>query len=288
MRLLVFGSSDTKEVKWILKAAQDQGHEAKAISHYDVTVKTGREQVQFYHPEFNLLGFDAFLFRGITAHLWEALLMARWLYQNKKIVVDKRLATEQYIPTKLSTSITLSQAGLMQPKTYKPGGIKAAKELLKDLAYPVVLKDAWGSKGQGMILAKNKNDALNWIRESKKIERPYLVQEYIPVKNDTRVFIVGDKVLGGMRRTAPKEDWRANIAVGGTAKAIKVPKEMATVALKAKDAMKMEIVGVDILEHKGAYYVLEVNRCPQFKGFQTSTGINVGKEIVNYIASKHG
>ena len=286
MRILIFGSPKTQEVEWILAEAKKAGHDPAAVSLYDLNVGVKDGNPLFAHSEVDLLTYDVYLFRGITVHLWEGLLLAEWLLKKGKTIVDERLGTERYMPTKLSTAVKLATAGVPYPNTISPGGINAAKKFFKEATYPIVIKHAWGSKGQDMTLAKNAKEATAWAKNAKKLEIPILIQEYIPVRSDTRVLIVGDKVLGGMKRTAPKDDFRANIAVGGTAEPVELTQEMKDIALKAAKTMKVEISGVDLLSHDGTHYVLEVNRCPQFKGFQKSTGVNVAKEIVDYLLAK--
>ena len=286
MKLLVFGTPNTQEVKWIVEEAKKAGHTVDAISLYDVRMATKEKGVEVASEKVRILDYDAYLFRGMTRHLWEALLLAEWLYNQGKVVVDERLATKRYIPSKASTSITLAKEGIPQPKTIIPMGVNEALRELKTIQYPVILKDAWGRQGRRVYLAKDFEEAKKYVHGFHEAKQQYLIQEYIPVNYDTRVFVVGDKALGGMKRTAPENDFRSNLAVGGTAKHVELTPGMAKLAVSATKASSMDIAGVDILTYEGKNYVLEVNRCPQFKGFQPSTGINVAKTIVDYIAEK--
>jgi len=286
MKLLIFGTPKTQEVRWIVEEAKKAAHTVDAISLYDVRIATKDNGIELASEKVKILDYEAYLFRGMTRHLWEALLLAEWLYSQGKVVVDERLATKRYIPSKASTSIALAKEGIPQPMTIIPMGVNEALQELKTIKYPVILKDAWGRQGRRVYLAKSFEEAKKYVHEFHEARQQYLIQEYIPVNYDTRVFVVGDKALGGMKRTAPENDFRSNLAVGGTAQAVELTPEMAKLAVSAAKVSCMEIAGVDILTNQSKNYVLEVNRCPQFKGFQPSTGINVAKEIVDYIASK--
>lgn len=288
MKLCIVGTPRAIEVQWIIEEAYKRGHEPYALSLYDVTLTVKEGSVEFRDRNGLLDRFDVYLFRGISRHLWEGLLLAQWLYEKHKIIVDERLATKRYLPTKASTSFWLAKEGLTQPETIEPMGINSAKRYLKKAKYPIVLKDAWGRKGKRVFLAKNYNKALAYVNYMRTEKLSYLIQEYIPVNYDTRVLVVGDRALGAMRRTAPENDFRSNLAVGGVAKAVDLPQKMAEIAICAAKACEIEIAGVDILEYKGNYYILEVNRCPQFRGFQASTNVNVAREIVLYLESKYG
>jgi len=214
------------------------------------------------------------------------LLLAQWLYERKKVIVDERLATKRYLPTKASTSFNLAKHVLPQPKTVQPFGLNSAKRYLKKIKYPVVLKDAWGRQGRRVFLAKDYKDAIKYAKQMRESKISFLIQEYIPVNYDIRVIVVGNQAIGGMKRTAPKNDFRSNLAVGGSAKPVEISSSLSDIAVKAAKACEIEIAGVDVLQHKNDFYVLEVNRCPQFRGFQTSTGINVAREIVIYLEDK--
>lgn len=286
MKLLVLGTPNAIETKWIIKEAIELGHTAHALSLYNVRLSIFDHKLLVSSLETDILSYDAYLFRGITRHLWEALLLAEYLYSQGKTVVDKRLATTRYIPSKASTAVALANAKISQPKTIIPMGKKEALEELRAHAYPVVIKDAWGRQGKRVNLANNYTDAKQIVEQFVSQNCQYLIQEYIPVNYDTRVFVVGDKALGGMKRTAPEGDFRSNISIGGIAEPVALSKDIQEIAVKAASAASMEIAGVDILTHNQSHYVLEVNRCPQFRGFQPATGINVAKGIVEYIVTR--
>ena len=57
----------------------------------------------------------------------------------------------------------------------------------------------------------------------------------------------------------------------------------------AKKAAKLtftEFAGVDLIESKGKFYVIEVNRAPQFKGFRKYTRIDPSSFVIDYLEQK--
>jgi glutathione synthase/RimK-type ligase-like ATP-grasp enzyme len=105
------------------------------------------------------------------------------------------------------------------------------------------------------------------------------------VEKELRVLVVGKKVLGGFKKLSA--DWRHNVARGAIPVKEKLSAQEKKVALKAAQATKMEIAGVDLALSKGKHYVFEVNRSPQFKGFQKAhPDLNIAKEIVKYLEWK--
>ncbi|MBU1198696.1 MAG: RimK family alpha-L-glutamate ligase [Nanoarchaeota archaeon] len=155
------------------------------------------------------------------------------------------------------------------------------KTLLKIIDFsPVIVKHQRGRKGKNIF----KFDKLE-----KLPSKSYFIQNMISNSHvDKRVFVIGDKVIGAMeRRAAKKGEWRSNLALGGSAKAVKVDDKTKNLAIRAAKACEYEIAGVDIITDKqGKQFVIEVNRAPQFRGLMKATGINVAGKIVDYVEKR--
>jgi ribosomal protein S6--L-glutamate ligase len=57
-------------------------------------------------------------------------------------------------------------------------------------------------------------------------------------------------------------------------------------AIKAAEAVDVEIAGVDLISVSDEPYVIEVNASPGFKGLLHATGINAANKIAEYAISK--
>ena len=106
------------------------------------------------------------------------------------------------------------------------------------------------------------------------------------MKSDLRVFIVGDTVLGAIRRYVIEGDIRSNASLGAKSEAVELTEEMVTLAKKATIAIGYEVAGVDLAETSTGYSILEVNHTPQWQAFKKSTGINPADHIVRYALKK--
>jgi ribosomal protein S6--L-glutamate ligase len=281
MRIAILGSPDTYESKRIEEEAKKRGHQAKSFHFYDLVLSLA-PKLKFFLNGRNILEFDAFIFRGMTKHLSQALLLAAYLKENKKIIIDERLATGRYITSKISSSIKFSKAGLPIPKTIQPLNIGDIKTQTKVLGFPLIVKKQMSSKGRGVMLAKNFKQ-LGELLKNEDLSLLFL-QQYIPSNFDVRVLVLGGRILGAIKRTAKKGEFRSNIAQGGTAEVYLLNKKIGSLAIAAAKASGNEFAGVDIMiDSKNKPYILESNRAPQFKGFEEATGINVAQEIVKYI-----
>ena len=113
-----------------------------------------------------------------------------------------------------------------------------------------------------------------------------LIQEYVAERpgTDIRVIVVGGRSLGAMRRTAKLGRFRANVHQGAIVEPIALDERMEWLALRATEAMGLEIAGVDLVECTDGYSVIEVNSGPGFEGFEKATGVNVAAETFRYAA----
>ena len=120
-----------------------------------------------------------------------------------------------------------------------------------------------------------------------------MLQEYIENDGDYRVLILGEKVLGVMKRTRVKhsgndKEFRNNYSVGGKVEVADLPEEIKQLAVKAARVCGLAVAGVDVafrdFDMKKPV-IWEVNKGPQFSGFMKATGIDVPMEIVKYLVS---
>ncbi|MEM2757498.1 MAG: lysine biosynthesis enzyme LysX, partial [Sulfolobales archaeon] len=114
------------------------------------------------------------------------------------------------------------------------------------------------------------------------IVKTHIMQEVIGLGKDLRCIVVGDEVLGCMIRKASDDEWRSNVALGGTVENYPVDSEIEELVIRASKAVGTEFAGVDLLVGDG-YYVNEVNGVPEFKGFIRATGTKVHEHLVKYL-----
>jgi len=154
----------------------------------------------------------------------------------------------------------------------------------------MILKISGAHRGEGIILAKTRSEVFDFLKNNKG--KVFLSRQFIPNDGDIRVFCVGYKAIGAMKRIPPKGDFKSNISVGGKGMALKMEQhpEVIKIAEEASLLFKIEIAGVDIIIDKqtGKKYVLEINVGPQFLGLEKYTGINVVKAIIDYFERKVG
>jgi RimK family alpha-L-glutamate ligase len=158
----------------------------------------------------------------------------------------------------------------------------------------VIVKPLFGSMGLGMVRLSDEDSAWRVFRALEAIRGVYYLQRAVRQGTgggagageeggrDVRAFVIGDRVIGAIERSAP--GWRTNVARGGRARAFEMPSEWCAMALRAARAVGAEYAGVDLLPaDDGTVYVLEVNGIPGWRGLQQATSIDVAAAIVDHL-----
>jgi [lysine-biosynthesis-protein LysW]--L-2-aminoadipate ligase len=165
---------------------------------------------------------------------------------------------------KLRSAAVLRRAGLPHPRTRHVVAFEGAH-----IAAPVVLKPRFGSWGRDVRLCRTAGEVAaaadefgerSWFRR-----HGVLVQEPLPSPGfDLRLLVAGGRVVGGIERHAAPGEWRTNISVGGSRRAVTPPPAACRLALAATAAVGADLVGVDLLPTPRGYVIVELNGAVDF------------------------
>lgn len=152
----------------------------------------------------------------------------------------------------------------------------------------VVIKLLEGTQGIGVILAPDKRVAEAVIETLQSTKHNVLIQQFIAESRgkDIRAFVIGDRVVAAMRRSAVGDEFRSNVHRGGTTQVVKLDAEYERVAVQAAQIMGLRVAGVDMLESDRGPLVMEVNSSPGLEGIEGATELDIAGAIVDYIASQ--
>ena len=150
---------------------------------------------------------------------------------------------------------------------------------------PVVVKLLEGTQGIGVILAETKNSAKSVVEAFLDVEVDILVQEFIKEAGgqDVRAFVVDGQVVGAMKRTGAKGDFRSNLHRGGTAEVVQLSAAEKKMAIRAAKILGLGIAGVDMLPTANGLIVNEVNSSPGLEGIEGATGVDIAGKIIEYV-----
>jgi ribosomal protein S6--L-glutamate ligase len=187
---------------------------------------------------------------------------------------------------KLRALQILSRSGIGLPVTSYAHSTRMTEKLIRMVGgAPCVIKLIEGTQGKGVILAETHKAAESVIDGFRQMKAHFLVQEFIKESNgqDIRCFVIGDRVVASMMRTAKEGEFRSNLHRGGTAQSVEITPEEAAVAVNAAKALGLNIAGVDLLRSSRGPLVLEVNSSPGLQGIEASTGLDIAGLIIEYI-----
>jgi ribosomal protein S6--L-glutamate ligase len=190
---------------------------------------------------------------------------------------------------KLRSMQLLAQAGVGLPITgfaRDTADIDGVIELVGGA--PLVVKLLEGTQGRGVVLAETRKAAESVIGAFRQLDTNILVQEYIREAggSDIRAFVVGERVVASMMRTATEGDFRSNVHRGGSARKVRLTPEERATAQRAAKTMGLRVAGVDLMRSNHGPVVLEVNSSPGLEGIEAASGVDVAGRIIEHI-EKH-
>jgi ribosomal protein S6--L-glutamate ligase len=149
---------------------------------------------------------------------------------------------------------------------------------------PCIVKLIQGTQGVGVMIATSEAELSGMLDTLWHLGQEILLQELVAESRgrDVRAFVVGDRVVAAMRRTAPSGEFRSNIHRGGSAEAVALDREYAEAAVKASRVLGLEVAGVDMLEARGGPKIMEVNSSPGFEGLEAATGVDIARAYVTH------
>jgi len=207
--------------------------------------------------------------------------------ENSGVVTVNTADAIELVKDKLESSQVLSRNRIAIPKTMVVRFPVNAGIITEEIGFPCVVKQITGSYGEGVHLCQRQSDfvSLMGFVETLGTSKTMIVQEYMGERpgEDLRVLVVGGRVIGAMRRTAPPGDFRANITAGGTGELFEVTDEIGFIVRETVRALNLTIAGVDLLFDQDGFRVCEANSNPGFLGFETYCNTDIADQITEYV-----
>jgi RimK family alpha-L-glutamate ligase len=273
-------------VQDLKRAARGLGVELEAVPFPRVAgrLESGGERIEA--AGINLSGVDGVLVRMMPPGTLEQVVFrmdALHRLEAKKVrVVNSPRAVETAVDKYLALA-AMAADGLPIPPTWSGESAAEALEAFEALGGDVVVKPLFGSEGRGLVRVSDRELALRAFRTLERLGAVLYVQRAVRHPgHDLRVFVLGGRVLGAIRRHAPGGDWRTNVSLGGRAEPYVPDAEVERLALRAARAVGAEMAGVDLLPDldRGGLVVLEVNAVPGWRALGQATGIDVATAIL--------
>ncbi|MEM1422766.1 MAG: 30S ribosomal protein S6--L-glutamate ligase [Planctomycetota bacterium] len=275
-------------VRRLVEAAEERGHSARVLDTLRFSMLLEDDGPELFYSGKRLSTYDAVIPRigpsityyGVTVMRQFEALDAFCLNQAQAIISAR---------DKLLSLQLLSSFGVPIPET---AFVRDRKDVIGAIervgGAPVVIKLLEGSQGVGVILAETQKIAEAILETLQSAKQNVLVQKFVAESKgrDVRALVVGDRVVGAIRRVAQGTEFRSNIHRGGSAEVVDLEPAYRRTALKAARVLGLRVAGVDMLEGKDGPQVMEVNASPGLEGIETATGSDLAGEIVRFIEER--
>jgi ribosomal protein S6--L-glutamate ligase len=183
----------------------------------------------------------------------------------------------------------LAQQGLDIPRTVMARDRSGVEQAVAQVGgLPAIIKLIQGTQGVGVMIAHTMDEMRTILDTFWQLGQEILLQEFIAESKgaDIRALVVGDEVVGAMRRKAKAGEFRSNIHRGGKGALVELPAEFQQAALRAARVVGLEVAGVDLLESRDGPKIMEVNSSPGFEGLEAATGLDVARAIMAHMACR--
>lgn len=240
--------------------------------------------------------------RGVVRNTYTRDIVSQ-LEDNNFFVVNT-LSSVLACENKYVTSKMLMDAGLPVPKMAMVDGEDSIEPAVEQIGgkFPVILKMLSGSQGIGVSIIDSLASLKSVLQTLWKVDPTVetLIQEKIESEYDLRIHVLTKRfnsprpedtdsvLLGYMRRNKVDKDFRTNYSLGGSVEKTKLTPEQERIAIESAKAVGCNWCGVDIIvdEKTGKNYVLEVNSSPGTQGLKKATGVDVIKDIINFLSDR--
>lgn len=269
----------------LVEAGQARGHEVIVLDHLKCNLVIEKKNPKIIYKGQEIKDVQAVIPRiGASVTFYGTAVVRQFEMMHVFTAVESQALVRSR--DKLRSMQILSRAGLGLPKTIFTNYSKDVGRTLQEVGgAPVVIKLLEGTQGLGVVLADNEKAAVSVIEAFNGLKARVIVQEFIKEAKgaDIRAFVVDGQVVGAMMRTAKEGEFRSNLHRGGTAQIIELTPEEEITAIKAANAMKLGIAGVDMLRSDRGPLIIEVNSSPGLEGIEQATGKDIATHIIKYI-----
>lgn len=272
----------------LLEAGKQRGHKVKVLNTLRLTLDLAHGQPDLYYHDKQIVQPDAVLPR-IGASLTRYGTSVVRQFEQMDVYTPNTATGISNSRDKLRSLQILSRHDVGIPMTAYVDDKRDVQSALQRVGgAPVIIKLLEGTQGVGVILADKVEIAKAIVETLHSTHQQVLLQKFVAESKgkDVRAFVIGDRVVAAIRRTAQGQEFRSNVHRGGKAEAIDLDPIYAEVAVRAAQIMGLRVCGVDMLEGATGPQVMEVNSSPGLEGIEGATGLDIAGAVIDYIADQ--
>lgn len=275
----------THSAKRFLEEASHAGHKISCASWQEL-VFNGKENTISINQKILLDTFDAVILRSSVRSITPLSLVTEYCLNKKLPLLNGQLYSRLQNTNKLRQQILFQINNIPCLETLY-GEKLPFSTIRKQLGIPFVAKIANGSLGKQVFKIHSQREFATFSQARKRDHQLFLFQKYYEIPGDYRVFIIGDRVFGAVKRIAPEGAWKTNVRGAKHKRAPKATRVL-TLANLVRKKLGVDFAGIDILiDSSGKARVIEINTMAQFKVFENVfPEINVARETIRTLEKK--
>lgn len=275
----------------ILEAGEERGHQMKFLNIKHCYMKLDAETPEIHYRGGRILNdLDAVIPRIRPSMTFYGCALTRQ-FESVGIYPLNSSQSISMSRDKLFSLQLLLSSGLDIPTTgFANSPIETADLIDMVGGAPLIVKLLQGTQGRGVVLAETRKAAESVIGAFTSLKANLLVQEFVKEADgkDLRLFVIDNKVVASIQRTAAPGEFRANVHQGGTTSVIKITADERKLAIKAAKTLGLKVSGVDIIRSRKGPLLLEVNSSPGLEGIEGATGKDIAGQMISAIEKKLG
>ncbi len=270
------------------EAAEARGHEVRVLNTLKFAIDLEQGEPDLFYRQQQLSHYDAVIPRIGASITFFGMAVVRQ-FEQMDVFCANTAAAIGTSRDKLRSLQVLSRHHLGIPETTF---VRDKRDILPAIqrvgGTPVIIKLLEGTQGIGVLLAESQRTAEGIIELLQSQRQSVLIQKFVAESKgrDIRAFVVGDQVVGAMRRVAQGQEFRSNVHRGGKTEQVELDPEYAGTAVRAAQIMGLRVAGVDLLEGKDGPQIIEVNSSPGLEGIETCTQLDIAGAVIDYLAAR--
>lgn len=278
-------SLGSESSKWTVKAMQKYFDIVDNINLKEIEVHSLKNKIEVLYEGKPFQTYDCIYVKGSFRYALILTAITSSLFDKTYMPI----APESFdiVHDKFLTQLVLQKHNIPMPDSYLSPTLDTAKNILRKVNYPIIMKLPRGTGGKGVMFADSFPAASSTLDAIESSKFQVVIQEYMETNStDTRAIVIGNKVVASYQRKATKGEKRANIHMGGIGVKCVLDEKTKKVAVKTAKALKADICAVDILETPLGPFVIEANLSPGLQGVTKYTGIDVADKIARFLYKK--
>ena len=213
------------------------------------------------------------LILGAEIILYPTLNYAQFLTTMEKKIFPS-LETYLYADEKIKQTTLFHMLEIPHPRTRVYYHLHH-NDIIKEFSFPFVAKLARRSaRGRGVFKIHNSEELKNYL----DLTRIGYIQEYLPHDRDLRVVLIKYHPVLAYWRIRSPDNFRTNLSQGGKISFDDIPIEGVRLAQNSARKCKFDDVGLDLINSRGTWSVIEANMKYGRKGLKMK-GLDL-KEIM--------